>query len=122
MSDMLQSSIFWVGFAQWLLFFPLVRLSQDVLVPEAGQLVEAALEVIILAAAAGVLLLLPLWGTGHLPLPRGPELKYYMWAFLSGGLLSIPLRAFLARRSSRAASSNNAFHSDGSRAARENRR
>lgn len=95
----LAQQLFWIGVAQWLLLFPLVRLCQNLVIPHSGGIVEICLELIVLGAVGFTVILGPLYLTGHLPLPKGDEQQLaYKLAFVVGGLLSIPLQSHLRRR------------------------
>ena len=97
MNDVLSSAIFWIGLIQWATLFPFVLVSQYFLVSRTSLFIETTLEILVLVVVAGVVLFVPLYASGYLPLPSGYELSSYKYGFVLGALLSIPIREFLKR-------------------------
>src|SRR5262249_23315498 len=94
----LQDRLTWVGFAQWIAFFPVIVCCQYLLVPRAGLVLTGIVLIALLATVGSLLLFLPLYLIDDLPLPAQPRLGFYGCAAMLGGFASIPIRQFLTRR------------------------
>jgi hypothetical protein len=66
-------------------------------------LLTGVIQLVLLVVIGAVVLFIPLYLIGELPLPPQPRLDIYMYGVLAGGLLSIPIRRYLVRRLERRA-------------------
>lgn len=97
--------LFWIMAAQWMTMPPLVWLAQDFVVPRHwGGLKAAILGVVVFGVVVMVVLLGPLYLLGYIPLPRnGVAQEAGLGGVIVGGLLSLPLRAYVRKRMRRRA-------------------
>jgi hypothetical protein len=90
--EALRDQLAWIGFAQWLVFFPLVAGCQALLAPRAG-LIGTGMGLLLLLALLGpLILLLPLYLFDEFPLPGGVRSARYVAGCIAGGLLAVPIR------------------------------
>ena len=95
--EVIMSLLFWVGLVQWATLTPLALASQRFLIPRMHQFLEILLDLVVFVVVAAIVIFVPLYVTGNLPLPSGHESSFYMYGFVLGALLSVPIRRFVGQ-------------------------
>ena len=95
--DVIMNMLFWIGLIQWATLSSLVLVIQRVTIPRAHQFVEIVLDLIVFIVVTAFVIFVPLYATGNLPVHADRDLSVYMYGFVLGALVSIPIRQFVAR-------------------------